>query len=120
MADLFHGGSLEFPPDEIERITQICEAVPTVIDIYLERPAVLTRLAPVAAAIIGNYGIEEDALLDLLFGEAAPEGALPFDLPRSMAAVVASHSDAPFDTENPLFRFGHGLRYVDTPATSRG
>jgi beta-glucosidase len=28
-----------------------------------------------------------------------------------MAAVVSSSSDAPFDTEDPLFSFGHGLRY---------
>jgi beta-glucosidase len=36
---------------------------------------------------------------------------LPFDLPSSMAAVVASRPDVPFDTADPLFRFGHGLRY---------
>jgi hypothetical protein len=29
-----------------------------------------------------------------------------------MAAVLASDSDAPFDTDDPLFRHGHGLRYV--------
>jgi beta-glucosidase len=28
-----------------------------------------------------------------------------------MAAVVASRPDVPFDTADPLFRFGHGLRY---------
>jgi beta-glucosidase len=111
--DLFHGGSLEFAPEELERIIDICRAVPTVIDIYLERPAILTPLVPVAAAIIGNYGIDEAALFDVLFGKASPEGHLPFDLPRSMAAVLASDSDAPFDTEDPLFRFGHGLRYDD-------
>jgi beta-glucosidase len=112
--DLFHGGSLEFPPDELERIVRICEAVPTVIDLYLERPVVLGPLAGSAAAIVGNFGIDEGALLDVLFGEGSPpEGNLPFDLPRSMAAVVASRSDVPFDTEDPLFRFGHGLRYVD-------
>ena len=111
MADLFHGGSLEFPPEEVERITHISATVPTVIDVYLERPAVLTPLVTTAVAIIGDYGIEEDALLEVLFGDAEPQGALPFDLPRSMAAVVASHSDAPFDTEDPLFHFGHGLRY---------
>ena len=113
LVDLFHGGSLEFPPEELERIASICDAVPTVIDLYLERPAVLGPLATAAAAIIGNYGIDEGALLDVLFGEASPEGKLPFDLPRSMEAVVASHSDAPFDTADPLYRFGHGLRYVD-------
>jgi beta-glucosidase len=109
--DLFHGGSLEFPQHELDRILGICETVPTVIDIYLERPAILGPLVSAAAAIIGNYGIEESALLAVLFGEASPEGNLPFDLPSSMAAVVASHSDAPFDTKDPAFRFGHGLRY---------
>jgi beta-glucosidase len=111
--DLFHGGSLEFSSEELERLLNICRAVPTVIDIYLERPAVLTPLAREAAAIIGNYGIDETALLDVLFGAASPEGNLPFDLPRSTAAVVASRSDVPFDTEDPLFSFGHGLRYAD-------
>jgi len=111
--DLFHGGSLEFPPEELERILRICEAVPTVIDLYLERPVVLGPLVGSAAAIVGNFGIDEGALLDVLFGEGAPEGNLPFDLPRSMDAVVASRSDVPFDTEDPLFRFGHGLRYDD-------
>lgn len=55
--------------------------------------------------------MDDAAFLDVVFGTAAPEGALPFDLPRSMAAVVASRSDMPYDTEDPLFRFGHGLRY---------
>jgi beta-glucosidase len=110
--DLFHGGSLEFPDDELERLVGICETVPTVIDLYLERPAVLGPLGGAAAAIIGNFGIDEKALLDVLFGDASPEGKLPFDLPRSMAAVVASRSDVPFDTNEPFLRFGHGLRYV--------
>ncbi len=47
--------------------------------------------------------------LDVLFGEASPKGRLPFDLPRSMAAVEANRPDAPFDTVDPLFPFGHGL-----------
>ena len=40
-------------------------------------------------------------------------GKLPFDLPRSMAAVEASKEDVPFDTENPVFKFGHGLSYEE-------
>ena len=111
MADMFHGGSLEFSPEETARILAICEVVPTVIDIYLERPAVLGPLAAAAAAIVANYGIQEGPLLEVLFGEVAPEGNLPFDLPASMDAVIASRSDVAFDTADPTFRFGHGLRY---------
>ena len=113
MADMFHGGSLEFPPEETARVEAICQAVPTVIDIYLERPAVLGPLIASAAAIVANYGIEERALLDVLFGDVPPEGNLPFDLPRSMEAVIESRTDVPFDTADPAFRFGHGLRYAD-------
>jgi beta-glucosidase len=44
-------------------------------------------------------------------GHHAPGGRLPFDLPRSMAAVEAGLSDTPFDDPDPLFRYGHGLGY---------
>ena len=54
-----------------------------------------------------------EAYLDVVFGAAQPGGSLPFDLPQSMAAVEASRSDVPFDTADPLFTFGHGLRYGD-------
>ncbi len=104
-------GTLEFSDDEIERVLAICNRLPTVIEVHLDRPAVLTPFVDAAAAILGSYGVEPAALLDVLFGHAAPEGKLPFDLPRSMAAVVASRSDVAFDTEDPVFRFGHGLRY---------
>jgi beta-glucosidase len=82
-----------------------------VLDIHLERPAVLGDLPGAAAAIVATYGCCDRALLDVLFGRAEPQGRLPFDLPRSLAAVAASRPDVPFDTAEPLFRFGHGLRF---------
>jgi beta-glucosidase len=110
-AAFFHQGSLQFPADRLDYLTRLCAQVPTVVDLYLDRPAVATELADGAAALIANFGVTEDALLSVLFGDSGPQGRLPFDLPRSDAAVVASASDVPFDTEDPVFRFGHGLRY---------
>ncbi|MCE4027715.1 glycoside hydrolase family 3 C-terminal domain-containing protein [Microbacterium sp. Au-Mic1] len=108
---MFHSGSLEFPAEEHARLTTIAAAVPTVIDVYLDRPAVLGGLEESARAVLADYGASDAAVLRVLFGERGPQGSLPFDLPRSDAAVVASRSDVAFDTENPTFRFGHGLRY---------
>ncbi|MCD2497605.1 glycoside hydrolase family 3 protein [Microbacterium nymphoidis] len=108
---MFHEGSLEFPAEEHARLTAIAEKVPTVIDIYLDRPAVLGGLEKTAGAVIANYGASDLAVLRVLFGDRSPLGSLPFDLPRSDAAVAASRSDVAFDTEDPTFRFGHGLRY---------
>jgi beta-glucosidase len=104
---------LEFPAEERDYHAAICSAVPTIVDVYLDRPAVLTDLARDAAAVLGSYGSSDEAFLDIVFGAAQPAGSLPFDLPRSMAAVEASRSDVPFDTADPLFRFGHGLHYPD-------
>ena len=111
MAALFHHGSLEFGADEVRRVLEVCAAVPTVVDVYLDRPAVLTPFVGTAAAIVANFGVSEAALLDVLFGASHPAGSLPFDLPRSDAAVATSRSDVAFDTSDPVFRFGHGLRY---------
>jgi beta-glucosidase len=108
---MFHAGSLEFPVAERDHHAAICAAAPTIVDVYLDRPAVLTGLAEKAAALLGSYGSSDEAFLDIVFGIAQPEGSLPFDLPRSMATVEASRSDVPFDTADPVFRFGHGLRY---------
>ncbi|MBA8992020.1 beta-glucosidase [Curtobacterium pusillum] len=107
----FHAGSLEFPAVELERLTTIAEQVPTVIDVYLDRPAVLGGLEESAAALVADFGASDDAVLPVLFGARAPQGNLPFDLPRSMRAVEESRSDVAFDTADPTFRFGHGLRY---------
>ena len=106
--NFFHAGSLEFAPEQVERITAIARTVPTVIDVFLDRAAVLTPFAGVAA-LVANFGASGAAVLDVLFGDAKPLGRLPIELPSSMAAVEASDPDVPSDTKDPLFRFGHGL-----------
>ncbi|MER6363728.1 glycoside hydrolase family 3 N-terminal domain-containing protein [Kitasatospora sp. NPDC001527] len=111
LESFFHAGSLDFPEEETERVRRICATVPTVVDVYLDRPAILTGLAGHVASLIVNFGAQEQAFAKVLFGEERPQGSLPFDLPSSMAAVEASRPDVPFDTADPLFRFGHGLRY---------
>lgn len=57
---------------------------PTLVCITLERAAVIPEISERAAALIADYGACDAALLDVAFGRAAPEGSLPFELPRSM------------------------------------
>lgn len=103
-----HKGSLEFAAAERDRIVTIAEQTPMILDIYLDRPAVLTDvMAP--ASVIASFGTDDRPFVEVLFGRVKPEGKLPFDLPRSMEAVESSRSDVPFDTTDPLFSFGYGL-----------
>jgi beta-glucosidase len=107
--NFFHAGSLDFPAEVVAHLREVAAAVPTVVDVLADRPPILTPIVEVAAAVTVNWGAAGVALLDVLSGAAPARGRLPFDLPRSMAAVEASRPDVPFDTADPLFRFGHGL-----------
>jgi beta-glucosidase len=104
----FHQGSLDFPPGLPVRLARIAEHCPVVLDVLLDRPAVLTPLLPVAAAVVADYGTCDEALLDALTGRIPPRGRLPFDLPRSMDQVRGHAEDVP-GYADPCFRFGHGL-----------
>ncbi|HEX5524135.1 MAG TPA: glycoside hydrolase family 3 N-terminal domain-containing protein [Pedococcus sp.] len=104
----FHQGSLDFPPGLVTRLARLAAHCPLVVDVVLDRPAVLTPLLPLVAALVGSYGTCDDALVDALTGRVAPRGRLPFDLPRSMEQVRRHGEDVPgFD--DPLFRSGDGL-----------
>jgi beta-glucosidase len=111
----FHRGDLRFKPDELERILAMMRQVPTIVDIYLDRPAVIPELAQESAALLANFGASDAALLDVIFGRYDRAGVgwakLPFELPSSWEAVLRQKPDVPYDSENPLFRFGHGLSY---------
>lgn len=109
----FHAGSLEFDQAILDRVADLARTVPVVVDLYLDRPAILGSLDQDAAAILVNYGCSETALLEVVFGEAAPQGRLPFELPRSMAAVESSRPDLPCDTADPLYPYRFGLSFPE-------
>lgn len=105
-------GDLTFTPRDLARIVRVCRAVPTIVDIRLDRPAVIPEIAKQAAAVIASFGAEDTVLLDAVFGAFAPTGKLPVDLPSSMLAVQASRTDVARDTRAPLFPCGHGLSFA--------
>ncbi|KAI8959653.1 glycoside hydrolase family 3 protein [Daldinia sp. FL1419] len=107
----FHAGSLEFPAEERERQASIYSTAPTIVDMMLDRPAAVPEVADQAVAMLASFGSSSEAFLDVVFGIAEPEGKLPYDLPRSNVAVEEAMEDVPFDTKDPVFRFGHGLKY---------
>jgi beta-glucosidase len=108
---VFHQGSLDFPAEVAEHIAQLAAQVPVLLDVYLDRPAVLTPFDGAVIALTASFGASDRALLDALTGGITPRGRLPFELPRCMEAVRASRPDVPSDTTDPLYRYGFGLGY---------
>jgi len=110
---MMHEGDLGFRDGdkEFEEIKRITAAVPTVLTVTLDRPAILTGVKDRATALLANFGVSDAALLDVVTGAAQPQGRLPFELPSSMAEVEAQKSDVPHDTAHPLYPIGFSRRY---------
>lgn len=108
----FHAGSLDFPPGLVSRLKSLSKKVPLIIDVRLDRPAILTPLTQFASVLVGTFGVSDAALLDALTGRILPCGRLPFELPSSMEEVRASRPDVASDTPSPLFAYGHGLSLI--------
>jgi beta-glucosidase len=108
-----HEGNLAFRDGVkgYDEFVKVSAQLPTVVSVYLDRPAILTALRGKARAIVANFGVSDEALLDVLAGKASPQGKLPFDLPASMESVAAQKPDVAHDVPRPLYPFGTGKRY---------
>ena len=71
-----HEGDLSFKDGnpEYELIKKISALVPTIVTVYLDRPAILTNIMDKAAAILGNFGISDESLMDVIVGNISPQG----------------------------------------------
>jgi beta-glucosidase len=120
LASFFHEGSLDFPPEQIEHLRSLASRAPLILDVYLDRPAILAPLLEFTSTILVNFGARDEAFARVVFGASEPCGSLPIEIPASMDAVVASRPDVPSDTIEPTFAYGHGLRYSDWSPSRRG
>jgi beta-glucosidase len=107
----FHHGDLDFKGEAKAEILSILQTLPTIVVMFMDRPAVIPEISDMAQALLADYGASDTAVLDVLFGKAGLEGKLPFELPASMEAVRNQKADVPHDSEDPLYPFGFGLSY---------
>lgn len=109
----FHQGGLEFRPGLVYKLASIARQVPLVVDVALDRAAVLAPVADVASGLSVTFGVSDEALLKAWFGDVAPVGRLPVAIPRSMEAVRSTAPDSGLTQGAALYPVGHGLRLVE-------
>ncbi len=109
----FHQGDLDFKEPELSRILKIMNAKPTIVCVYMDRPAVIPEIAAQSKALLADFGAFDDAVLDIIFGNFNPCAKLPFEIPSSMEAVKNQKEDVPYDSDSPLYPFGFGLSYEE-------
>jgi beta-glucosidase len=109
---LFNHGSLAFSDKEEARLLKIIQSKPTITVINLQRPAVIPGINKYTKALIADFSSQDNVILDLIMGKFKPTGKLPFELPSSMEEVLKQKEDMPYDTQNPLYKFGAGIGYL--------
>ena len=111
MEKILGGGVLDFSDELLAELIPLFSSKPTILVTNFQRPAVLTKIEGLSKAIIADFDVDEKIILELIQGNFSPTGKLPLELPSSMKAVEDQLEDLPFDSKNPLYKFGHGLSY---------
>ena len=90
---------------------------PVVVVWQLDKPAVPAEFEPRADAILVSFGVQHQAILDIVSGKAEPSGLLPMQLPADMETVETQKEDVPRDmrcyrdTDGNTYDFAFGMNW---------
>ncbi|WP_019986968.1 glycoside hydrolase family 3 protein [Rudanella lutea] len=90
---------------------------PVIVSVAVSNPMVFSEIEGDASAILVSFGVQDQALLDIMSGKVQPSGLLPMQMPASMSVVEKQAEDVPFDmpchrdSEGNAYDFGFGLNW---------
>jgi len=90
---------------------------PVIVVINLSKPVVPAEFEKDANAIVANFGVQNQAILDVLSGAVEPSGLLPFQMPKNMKTVELQYEDIPHDmicytdADGHTYDFGFGMNW---------
>lgn len=98
---------------------------PVIVSINVSNPMVFSEFEKDANAILINFGVQDQAILDILTGNAEPSALLPLQMPANMETVEKQKEDLPHDmkcykdSEGHVYDFGYGLNWKGVVKDSR-
>jgi len=90
---------------------------PVIISVAMTNPMVFGEFEKEVDAIVGEFGVQVEAQLDIISGKVEPSGLLPMQLPLNMSIVEKQLEDVPHDmqsykdSQGHLYNFGYGLNW---------
>lgn len=90
---------------------------PVVVSINMNNPMVFSEFEKNANGILVHFGVQDQALLDILTGSAEPSALLPMQMPANMETVEKQFEDVPHDltvyvdSEGNRYDFAYGLNW---------
>lgn len=90
---------------------------PVIVSVTTTNPMVFSEIEKEASAILVNFGVQDQAIFDLLAGKAEPSALLPMQMPANMSTVEKQAEDVPYDmdchkdTDGHRYDFGFGMNW---------
>ncbi len=88
---------------------------PVIVSVNVSNPMVFGEFEKNAGAILVNFGVQDQAIFDILTGAAEPSGLLPLQMPADMETVEQQFEDVPHDMkcyrddQGNVYDFAFGL-----------
>lgn len=111
--------------DLVEEMRKRMGNKPVITVVALKNPTVMAELEPCSDALIVEYGVSPQAVLDVITGRFTPEGLLPVQMPANMETVERQKEDVAFDMEcyqdgeGHVYDFGFGMNFDGVIADER-
>ena len=90
---------------------------PLIVVINVSNPTVVAEFENSADAILVHFGVQDQALMEIISGVAEPSALLPLQMPADMISVETQHEDVPHDMKchvdavGNTYDFGFGLNW---------
>jgi beta-glucosidase len=90
---------------------------PVLVAVTVSNPMVFSEFEKDVDAIVGEFGVQTEALLDIVSGKVEPSGLLPLQMPIDMTTVEKQFEDVPHDmipykdANGNVYDFGFGLNW---------
>ncbi|RYJ53211.1 glycoside hydrolase family 3 protein [Flavobacterium petrolei] len=90
---------------------------PVLVTVNISNPMVFGEFEKEVDAIVGEFGVQVEALLDIVSGKTEPSGLLPLQMPLNMSTVEKQLEDVPHDmipykdADGNVYDFGFGLNW---------
>ncbi len=103
--------------DNILECRKAMAGKPVIVCAAISNPMVMNEFEPQADAIVAEFGVSREAVLDIVFGNYEPTGRLPMQIPRDMDTVEAQCEDVALDMiphvddQGNAYDYGFGLGY---------
>ena len=90
---------------------------PVIVALQVSNPTVVQEFEKQSNAILAHFGVQDQALLDILTGAHEPSALLPMQMPADMKTVETQAEDVPRDmtayrdSDGNTYDFGFGLNW---------